>query len=54
MGTVTGSDLLAKSLRAQGVEAFFYIMGGPMLETESAFINLTSAPSTPGTSRLRP
>jgi len=40
MGTVTGSDLLAKSLRAQGVEAFFYIMGGPMLETESAFINL--------------
>ena len=40
MATVTGSDILAKSLRTQGVETLFYIMGGPMLETESACINL--------------
>ncbi|HYB43799.1 MAG TPA: thiamine pyrophosphate-binding protein [Candidatus Methylomirabilis sp.] len=40
MSTVTGSDLLAKSLRSQGVETFFYVMGGPMLETESAAIKL--------------
>src|SRR5574341_2352401 len=40
MAMLTGSDLLARSLRALGVEAFFYVMGGPMLETESACIRL--------------
>lgn len=33
MGMVTGSDLLAQLLGSQGVDTFFYIMGGPMPET---------------------
>jgi acetolactate synthase-1/2/3 large subunit len=36
MGTVTGSDLLAQSLKHQGLETLFFLMGGPMLEAESA------------------
>src|SRR2546426_840038 len=40
MGSITGSELLAKSLKAQGMDALFYLMGGPMLETESACIKL--------------
>jgi acetolactate synthase-1/2/3 large subunit len=38
MGVVTGSELLARSLTSQGMETLFYLMGGPMLETESACI----------------
>jgi thiamine pyrophosphate-dependent acetolactate synthase large subunit-like protein len=40
MATVTGSDLLARSLAGQGMDTLFYIMGGPMIETESACIGL--------------
>src|SRR5437867_2548572 len=40
MAAITGSDLLAKSLVAQGMEHLFYVMGGPMNETESAIIKL--------------
>jgi thiamine pyrophosphate-dependent acetolactate synthase large subunit-like protein len=40
MGSITGSELLAKSLKAQGMDTLFYLMGGPMLETESACIKL--------------
>jgi thiamine pyrophosphate-dependent acetolactate synthase large subunit-like protein len=40
MATITGSEVLAKALRTQGVEAMFYLMGGPMLETEAACIQL--------------
>jgi len=40
MGTVTGSEILAKAMKSQGIDTMFYIMGGPMLETESACINL--------------
>jgi acetolactate synthase-1/2/3 large subunit len=40
MATVTGSELLAQSLKSQGVEALFYVMGGPMLETEATCIKL--------------
>ena len=40
MATITGSDLLARSLGAQGVDTFFFLMGGPMLETESALLAL--------------
>jgi thiamine pyrophosphate-dependent acetolactate synthase large subunit-like protein len=40
MATVTGSDLLARSLKSQGVDTFFYLMGGPMLETEGALLEL--------------
>ncbi len=40
MGMVTGSELLARSLTSQGMDTLFYLMGGPMLETESACIRL--------------
>jgi thiamine pyrophosphate-dependent acetolactate synthase large subunit-like protein len=40
MATLTGSDILAKSLVAQGMDTLFYIMGGPMIETEAAVIKL--------------
>jgi len=40
MATITGSEVLAKALRTQGVDTMFYIMGGPMLETEAACIQL--------------
>jgi thiamine pyrophosphate-dependent acetolactate synthase large subunit-like protein len=40
MATITGSEVLAQSLKSQGVDTFFYIMGGPMLETERALLDL--------------
>jgi thiamine pyrophosphate-dependent acetolactate synthase large subunit-like protein len=40
METVTGSELLARALKLQGVEVLFYVMGGPMLETEAMCIKL--------------
>src|SRR5437867_5703841 len=40
MATLTGSDILAKSLVSQGMDTLFYIMGGPMIETEAAVIKL--------------
>jgi thiamine pyrophosphate-dependent acetolactate synthase large subunit-like protein len=40
MATITGSEVLAQSLRSQGVDTMFYLMGGPMLETEAACIKL--------------
>src|SRR3989442_14002175 len=40
MGSLTGSDLLAGWLTAQGMEPFFFLMGGPMLEPESACLKL--------------
>ena len=33
MAMVTGSEVLAKALKSQGVDTMFYVMGGPMLET---------------------
>jgi acetolactate synthase-1/2/3 large subunit len=36
MASVNGSQILARALRRMHVEAFFYIMGGPMLAAESA------------------
>jgi thiamine pyrophosphate-dependent acetolactate synthase large subunit-like protein len=38
MATITGSEVLAKALHTQGVDTMFYLMGGPMLETEAACI----------------
>ena len=38
MGMLTGSQILARALRKQGVDAMFYIMGGPMMEAESSCI----------------
>jgi thiamine pyrophosphate-dependent acetolactate synthase large subunit-like protein len=40
MGTLTGSDILARALVAQGMDTLFFLMGGPMLETESALVSL--------------
>jgi thiamine pyrophosphate-dependent acetolactate synthase large subunit-like protein len=40
MATITGSEVLAHALRSQGVDTMFYLMGGPMLETEAACIQL--------------
>ena len=40
MATLTGSDILARSLVSQGMDTLFYIMGGPMIETEAAVIKL--------------
>ena len=40
MGTVLGSEILAQSLKSQNVDTMFYIMGGPMLETEATCIKL--------------
>ena len=40
MGIVTGSEILAKAMKSQGVDTMFYIMGGPMLETEAHAIKL--------------
>jgi acetolactate synthase-1/2/3 large subunit len=40
MATVTGSEVLAQALHSQGVDTLFYLMGGPMLETEAACIKL--------------
>ncbi len=40
MTTITGSEVLAQALKSQGVDTMFYLMGGPMLETEAACIQL--------------
>src|SRR3989449_3000934 len=40
MGSLTGSELLARSLTSQGMDTLFFVMGGPMLETESACLKL--------------
>src|SRR5438128_12110581 len=40
MGSFTGSVFLAKSPVALSMEHLFYVMGGPMIETESATIKL--------------
>jgi len=40
MGTITGSELLARALKSQGMDTLFFLMGGPMLETESEIIKL--------------
>ena len=34
MAELTGSEILAKCLKKEGVEDIFYIMGGPMLLAE--------------------
>ncbi len=39
MAELTGNDILAQCLKAQGVKDIFFIMGGPMLDAETACIN---------------
>jgi thiamine pyrophosphate-dependent acetolactate synthase large subunit-like protein len=38
MAELTGSEILAKCLKKEGVEDIFYIMGGPMLLAEATCI----------------
>lgn len=38
MAKVNGSQILARSLAAQGVDTLFYLMGGPMLQAEACCI----------------
>lgn len=37
--TMNGSEIVAETLKRQGIETFFFIMGGPMLTVESECIN---------------
>jgi len=39
MAELTGSEIMAKCLKAEGVDDLFFIMGGPMLLAESMCIN---------------
>ena len=34
MPDITGSEILAKALKKERTEVLFFLMGGPMLETE--------------------
>lgn len=38
MGMITGSEILAKCLKREGVEDLFFLMGGPMILTEQTCI----------------
>jgi len=38
MAKISGYQILARALRRQGVDTLFFLMGGPMLEAESACI----------------
>jgi acetolactate synthase-1/2/3 large subunit len=40
MGTILGGELLAHALKQQGLDQMFYVMGGPMLETEATAIKI--------------
>ena len=40
MSEISGSQLVARQLKAEGAEAFFYIMGGPMIEVMGASMAL--------------
>src|SRR5271157_4805546 len=39
MAQLTGSEILAKCLKKEGIEDLFFIMGGPMLLAEATCIN---------------
>ena len=38
MAELTGSEILAKSLKNEGTDILFFLMGGPMLLAESSCI----------------
>jgi thiamine pyrophosphate-dependent acetolactate synthase large subunit-like protein len=38
MAEITGSEILAKSLKNEGTDILFFLMGGPMLLAESSCI----------------
>ncbi len=37
---LNGSEILARALKEQGVDTFFFIMGAPMMAVESAAMRL--------------
>ena len=52
MAELTGSEILAKSLKNEGTDVLFFLMGGPMLLAESScikeeFVRSTCAMSNP-------
>ena len=52
MAELTGSEILAKSLKNEGTDVLFFLMGGPMLLAESPasrkeFVRSTCAMSNP-------
>ena len=52
MAQLTGNDILARCLKArQGVKDMFFLMGGPMLDAETACIDKGIRLSTPVMSR---
>ena len=46
MAELTGSEILAKSLKNEGTDVLFFLMGGPILLAESSCIKEGSARST--------
>ena len=38
MAQLTGSEILARSLKNEGTDILFFLMGGPMLLTEASCI----------------
>ncbi|PYM17091.1 MAG: hypothetical protein DMD81_10600 [Candidatus Rokuibacteriota bacterium] len=40
MGTILGGELLAHAMKQQGLDHMFYVMGGPMLETEATAVKI--------------
>src|SRR4029077_15863017 len=40
MGMILGGELLAHAMKQQGLDQMFYVMGGPMLETEATAIKI--------------
>src|SRR5271154_6303510 len=37
---ITGSEIVARALKSQGVDTFFFIMGAPMMAVESSAMRL--------------
>ncbi len=45
MADITGSEILAKSLKNEGTDILFFLMGGPMLLAESSCITGRDSPA---------
>ena len=58
MATVTGSYLIARTLKEEGVDTLFYLMGGPnfdiVMSSEDLGINTVDFRHEPGRSLRRP
>ena len=45
MAELTGSEILAKALRREGVDDLFFLMGGPMLMAEHLLVPVQASSS---------